>query len=269
MHGRAPKEARTKLKAWKVFTAWDLHHIQYQHAPVELWQGCGRHGEHILLQGNSHHDLCRSLFIPGPLSTQHLPQQHPKCKHVCGLQAAQRTPLDHSSAAATYSFPSDRHNLPGCFPAVGAILLACDSHMKHAVFRAEEWQRTLLMMPWLRTSGGMCVTVPVVFVSTRLTTSMSRASPKSDTFAQNPCGLVAHDVSRTLPATQSTPFQATPQHTTAIVPATAGENRSFAPSPVVERRDLCNTNFALYNEHSRHTSCVAQRYWDQSHEGAA
>lgn len=202
-----------------------------------------------------------------PLSISHSNTPNANTSAACKQHSAHL--LITSSAAATYSFPSDRHNLPGCFPAVGAILLACDSHMKHAVFRAEEWQRTLLMMPWLRTSGGMCVTVPVVFVSTRLTTSMSRASPKSDTFAQNPCGLVAHDVSRTLPATQSTPFQATPQHTTAIVPATAGENRSFAPSPVVERRDLCNTNFALYNEHSRHTSCVAQRYWDQSHEGAA
>lgn len=59
---------------------------------------------------------------------------------------------------------------------------------------------TLLMMPWLSTSGGMCVTVPVVFVSILLVTSMSRASPKSDTLAQNPCGLAEYDVSSTLPA---------------------------------------------------------------------
>lgn len=67
---------------------------------------------------------------------------------------------------------------------------------------------TLLMMPWLSTSGGMCVTVPVVFVSTRLTTSMSRASPKSETLAQKPCGFAAHDVSSTLPAQTTLPHSA-------------------------------------------------------------
>ena len=41
----------------------------------------------------------------------------------------------------------------------------------------------------------------MVFVSTRLTKSMSLASPKSDTLAQKPCGLVVcPDVSRMLPA---------------------------------------------------------------------
>lgn len=50
-------------------------------------------------------------------------------------------------------------------------------------------QRALLMMPSLSTSGGMCVTVPVVLVSTRLTRSRLRARPKSEILAQNPCGL--------------------------------------------------------------------------------
>ena len=50
----------------------------------------------------------------------------------------------------------------------------------------EEQDPTLLTMPSLSTSGGMCVTVPVVFVSTRLTRSRLRASPKSEIFAQKP-----------------------------------------------------------------------------------
>lgn len=42
---------------------------------------------------------------------------------------------------------------------------------------------------------------PVVFVSTRLTRSMSLASPKSETLAQKPCGFcVPPDVRRMLPA---------------------------------------------------------------------
>jgi hypothetical protein len=56
------------------------------------------------------------------------------------------------------------------------------------------------MMPSLRTSGGMWVTVPVVLVSTRLTRSRLRARPKSEILAQKPCGLLEQDVNSTLPA---------------------------------------------------------------------
>ena len=44
------------------------------------------------------------------------------------------------------------------------------------------------------------MTVPVVLVSTRLTRSRLRASPKSEIFAQKPWGLFGEDVSRMLPA---------------------------------------------------------------------
>ena len=46
------------------------------------------------------------------------------------------------------------------------------------------------------------MTVPVVFVSTRLTRSKLRASPKSEIFAQKPWRLLSEDVSRILPASQ-------------------------------------------------------------------
>jgi len=68
----------------------------------------------------------------------------------------------------------------------------------------ENTSAALLTTPLDSTSGAMCVTVPVVFVSILLSTSMSRASPKSDTWrparpsvtragrVAGPPGLVAH-----------------------------------------------------------------------------
>ena len=58
---------------------------------------------------------------------------------------------------------------------------------------------TLLTMPSAMVSGGMYVTVPVVFVAILLCMSISRASPKSDTLALKPWGTVDVDASRMLP----------------------------------------------------------------------
>ena len=62
---------------------------------------------------------------------------------------------------------------------------------------------TLLTMPSAMVSGGMYVTVPVVFVAILLWMSISRARPKSDTFAVKPWRIVDVDASRMLPARDS------------------------------------------------------------------
>ena len=60
--------------------------------------------------------------------------------------------------------------------------------------------RTLLRVSEERTSGAMWVMVPYVRVSRRDTTLMSRASPKSATFALKRCGAPGALCSSTLPA---------------------------------------------------------------------
>lgn len=80
---------------------------------------------------------------------------------------------------------------PRAFPARhNCTISAAAAHARRPdKVSGEGMRRALLMMPSLSTSGGMCVTVPVVLVSTRLTRSRLRARPKSEILAQKPCGL--------------------------------------------------------------------------------
>ena len=74
--------------------------------PGKIGEGVGRVDERLLLQRHRQHHLGWRETVPRPLPIHHLPQQHAKGVHICGLHMRQP---ETWWGFALLSIPAPRH----------------------------------------------------------------------------------------------------------------------------------------------------------------